>query len=422
MSSVVVETDNGLPTRAKRLFDWYALGRSRDLPKENREAALFWAIVAPLACGTFLGWMAFYLIYDAASLWPAGLACASFQCGLIAPWIARRSRLAAEIYTSSATAAAFSALMWIFGAPSGLTYGLLIGVLLLTMEIGTQRYAALILCATPLLALFWGLPIWFPSPQPFTNATPWLLDTIRFSNVATVIILPLIMLLLILRRSEDAEKALAKEHDRSEALLASLLPAQIVARLKDQPGAVIADQNPEVTILFADIVGFTQKAASMSPEALVTYLNRIFTAFDDLTARHGLEKIKTIGDAYMVAAGMPTPRADHAQAAAAMALDMLAATDRLSVETGEAVQVRIGLHSGPAVAGVIGTTKVFYDVWGDTVNTAARMESHGEAGRIQITEGTRAALGDTFDFAPRGVVEVKGKGPVEAFWLTGRAG
>ncbi len=318
-------------------------------------------------------------------------------------------------------AALFTGLMWVFGATSGLTYGLLPAALILVMEIGTRRFAPLVVSVTPLLVLFWALPVWFPNPQPFTNATPWLLDTIQFANVSNLIIITLAMVILILRRAEDAEAALALEYNRSEALLANLVPEQIAMRLKNNPGEVIADENAEVTVVFADIVGFTPKAARMRPEALVGYLNRVFSVFDALTQKHGLEKIKTIGDAYMAVAGMPTPRNDHARAAAALALDMLRAAAGLSDHMGEAIDVRIGLHTGAAVGGVIGTTKVFYDVWGDTVNTAARMESLGQAGRVHVTDAVRRALGDTYAFEARGLIDVKGKGQINTFWLTKRS-
>jgi len=420
MGDPTASAGTALTTRAKRLFNLYALGRSHDLPTPQRDAAFLWAAIVPLACATILGWVVFYLVYDAASLWPAAAFCAGFQLSLIVPWIARSNRLAAEVFASVMIVILFTLLMWMFGAASDLNYAVLSFVLILIMEIGTRRPAAMIVLITPLIALFWALPIWFPNPQPFTNATPWLLETIQFANLSSLIMVTLLMIVVILRRAENAEIALASEYDRSEALLANLVPAQIAARLKENPGEVIADENAEVTILFADIVDFTPKAARMAPEELVNYLNRIFSAFDALTARHGLEKIKTIGDAYMAAAGMPTARTDHAQAAAEMALDMLETTRRLSADMGETVEVRIGVHTGSAVGGVIGTTKVFYDVWGDTVNTAARMESHGEAGHIQLTTEARTALGSSYTFAPRGSVEIKGKGKIETFWLTGR--
>ncbi len=420
MGDPIALTDTKLADRAKRLFTLFALGRSNDLPIQNVKAAFFWAIVLPIACITSYLWMLSYLLVDASSLWPAAAVVAVFHITLFAPWIARRSRFAAEVLVSVAVAAVFGTLTWMFGKASGDHYTFVPVVLVFLMEIGTRRPIPLIICTAPLLVLFWVLPIWFPNPQPFTNADPLLLDTMRFSNLVYLITCTLVMIVLVLRRAEIAEIALALEFERSEKLLANLVPEQIAARLKDNPGGVIADRNDEVTILFADIVGFTPMAARMRPEELVSHLNRIFSAFDALATHHGLEKIKTIGDAYMVAAGLPRARTDHAQAAAEMALDMLDTIARLSSEMGEAIEVRIGLNTGSVVAGVIGTTKVFYDVWGNTVNTAARMESHGQAGHIQLTNGTRTKLGSRFTFSSRGVVEIKGIGEIETFWLTGR--
>ncbi|MEW9921336.1 adenylate/guanylate cyclase domain-containing protein [Marimonas sp. MJW-29] len=222
-------------------------------------------------------------------------------------------------------------------------------------------------------------------------------------------------------RAETAEDALAAEHARSEALLYNLLPEDIAARLKVEPNQTIADSLPKVAILFADIVDFTPRAASLPPEEVVSFLNKVFRAFDELAEKHGLEKIKTIGDAYMVAAGMPNPCGDPVHRVAEMALDMQRTVADMADEFPEGLEVRIGLHAGPAVAGVIGNKKLFYDVWGETVNTASRMESHGEPGRIQVTGPAHEELAGDYSFEPRGTVEVKGMGSVETWWLAGKA-
>jgi len=166
-------------------------------------------------------------------------------------------------------------------------------------------------------------------------------------------------------------------------------------------------------------VDFTPRAATLPPEDVVELLIKIFRAFDELTERQGLEKIKTIGDAYMVAAGMPSAVRDPVHRVAEMALDMQRTVEEISLEFSESLQVRIGLHTGPVVAGVIGHQKLFYDVWGETVNTASRMESFGEPGRIQVTKTAKEELGRDYNFAPRGKVNVKGVGIVETWWLTG---
>ena len=212
------------------------------------------------------------------------------------------------------------------------------------------------------------------------------------------------------------EYDLELERERSEKLLLNILPAPIAMRLKDGE-QVIADQFDDATVLFVDIADFTPLASSMSPAALVDMLNGIFSLFDSIVERHGLEKIKTMGDAYLAAGGLPTPMPGHAQAVASAALEILAEFPRL---TNNRLQLRIGIHTGPVVAGVIGRNKFIYDLWGDTVNIASRMQSHGRAGSIQVSARTYEYLRDTFELAPRGAIEVKGKGAMQVFLLKGQ--
>ena len=209
------------------------------------------------------------------------------------------------------------------------------------------------------------------------------------------------------------------ERAKSERLLANVLPETIAHRLKDVP-TTIADRFESATVLFADIVDFTQLAAQLSSDELVSLLNQIFSAFDALAEKYGLEKIKTIGDAYMAVAGVPKPDDKHAQAAANMALELRTVIAGFKRETGEPLQLRIGLHSGPVIAGVIGTKKFIYDLWGDTVNTASRMESHGIQDQIQVTEATHALLQTEFTFSPPREIEVKGKGQMQVYSLLGK--
>ncbi len=210
---------------------------------------------------------------------------------------------------------------------------------------------------------------------------------------------------------------LASEREKSERLLLNVLPSSVAARLRDEE--TIADSFEEVTVLFADIAGFTKYSARVTAEQLVSRLDEIFTAFDDIADDLQLEKIKTIGDAYMVAAGLPEAHRDGPAAVARMALRMHAAVARLNSETGESFAVRVGIHTGPVVAGVIGRRKFIYDIWGDTVNTASRMESHGEVGQIQLSEATAEQLDERFELEERGMVELKGKGAMRTFWLRG---
>ena len=220
------------------------------------------------------------------------------------------------------------------------------------------------------------------------------------------------------RREFAAMRLLGEERARSERLLLNILPAPIAERLKASEES-IAEHSDGVTVLFADIVGFTPLSARKTPRALVELLNRIFSEFDTLADAHGLEKIKTIGDAYMAVAGLPEPWPDHAPRAARMAFAMRDAIARVSAETGEELALRIGLHSGPVVAGVIGRRKFAYDMWGDTVNTASRMESHGLPGAIHCTEATAMLLKGAFQLQPRGAMEIKGKGEMHTFLLIG---
>jgi len=217
-------------------------------------------------------------------------------------------------------------------------------------------------------------------------------------------------------REREMVAALRTEKERSEQLLLNILPQAIVTRLNGGE-AVIADHLKEVTILFADIVGFTQIASHLPAGDLVRLLNGLFSEFDRLVIEHGVEKIKTVGDTYMLAAGLPEPRDDHARAVANMALAMLAVVERTNRDLPVRLQMRIGIHSGDVVAGVIGTHKFVYDVWGGAVNIASRMESHGVPDRIMISEATHDRIRGLFRVEPHGTVDVKGIGPMKTFIL-----
>jgi adenylate cyclase len=218
---------------------------------------------------------------------------------------------------------------------------------------------------------------------------------------------------------EEQQRVIAAERERAELLLRNVLPDVVAEQLKnsDEP---IADFFPEVTVLFADIVGFTAMAAHVPPRDLVALLNEVFSTFDALTAGRGVEKIKTIGDAYMAVAGVPEPRPDHVEAIADLALDMRGAVGGITERTGVKIQCRFGLATGPAVAGVIGQHRFAYDLWGNTVNMAARMESHGTAGRIQVTTEVCDRLRATHVFEARHPIDVKGIGMMSTWYLEAR--
>ena len=218
---------------------------------------------------------------------------------------------------------------------------------------------------------------------------------------------------------KTAEDELRQQRLMSERLLLNVLPQPIAERLK-RGETNIADSFPAATVLFADIVNFTGLSSHIAPVELVGLLNRVFSVFDKLADRYQLEKIKTIGDAYMVVGGVPTETSDHVEAIATMALGMMRATNRFKTRNKQPIRLRIGIHTGPVVAGVIGSRKFTYDLWGDTVNVASRMESQGELGRIQVSEAVYEKLSDRFTLAPRAPLDVKGKGLMHTYWLLGK--
>lgn len=219
-------------------------------------------------------------------------------------------------------------------------------------------------------------------------------------------------------RIDVRTRELEEERDRSEELLLSILPSPIARRLEDGE-ELIADYFGEATVLFADIVGFTQLSSRLKPSKVVDVLNRLFGEFDAIADQHQVEKIKTIGDSYMAVGGVPLPQSDHADRVASVALEMMPAIEQLGRTLDLPLSARIGLHTGEVVAGVIGRRKFIYDLWGDTVNTASRMESLGVTGRIQCSDQVRTVLDNSFEFEPRGDIEVKGKGTMPTFFLTG---
>jgi guanylate cyclase len=273
------------------------------------------------------------------------------------------------------------------------------------------------------LAVWWfgayALLVLVAAAQDIANGVTQQQVLLYCENVLLVSSLAFISLRFFVAERDKAQAALEREQARSESLLLNILPSPIAERLK-AGSHTIADGYAEATILFADLVGFTRMSTTVRPEQLVVMLNRLFSRFDELSGRFGVEKIKTIGDAYMACAGVPVARPDHAEAVADMALAMREALKEHNREFGSSLQIRIGINTGPVVAGVIGLKKFIYDLWGDSVNLASRMESSGVPDRIQVSASTWECLRDRYDFEARGDIDVKGIGSIKAYLLNGK--
>lgn len=304
------------------------------------------------------------------------------------------------------------------GTDSGLQFYFFVGAALIMLVIGTDHIVIAgtlgISGAVLAIALEWLVP---PNTGVYSESA------MRLSFAVTVAAASLMMIVVMgsaMGRIEGAETALRLEFAKSEALLTNILPDSIATRLKNRDDTIIADGYEDASILFADIAGYTQRASDTDPADLVLFLNRLYTDFDRLVDQHGLEKIKTSGDSYMVVSGVPCPRPDHLESLACLALDMAQLVAGLRDQQGREVPLRIGIAAGPVVAGVVGSRKFFYDVWGDAVNVASRMESTDVEGRIQVPQDVYDRINASYLFEERGEVDVKGKGPMHTWYLVGR--
>jgi adenylate cyclase len=301
------------------------------------------------------------------------------------------------------------------GTAAGLQFYFLVAAVIAVLVLGIDR----IVLACLLVALGAGVVITLQYTVPAdTGLQPaWALPVGFVTSVVSACVMVVAALWYALREIERAELAMEEEYNRSERLLANILPPSIATRLKNPATTIIADKYDDASVLFADIAGYTERASDSTPTDLVDFLNRLYTEFDRLTEKHGLEKVKTSGDCYMVVSGVPEPRPDHLEALACLALNMRSALAGMRDQVGQAVPIRIGIGVGPVVAGVVGTRRFFYDVWGDAVNVASRMESTGLEGRIQVPEEVYERLKDDFVFEERGEVDVKGKGIMRTAFL-----
>jgi adenylate cyclase len=307
---------------------------------------------------------------------------------------------------------------WHIGTDSGVQFYFLVAASIMVLVLGIEHVVLASVLAALGAATVIALEFLVPDD---TGVLPAWAQTSGF--VITTIsawVLVVAVVAYALREIARARVAMEAEYERSERLLTNILPATIAERLKDPSRSIIADKYDDASILFADIAGYTKRASDTTPTELVRFLDRLYTDLDALVDLHGLEKVKTSGDSYMVVSGVPQPRADHVEALACLALDVADAVADLKDPHGRAVPLRIGLATGPVVAGVVGARKFFYDVWGDAVNVASRMETTDVEGRIQVPQNVYERLNDTFLLEERGEVDIKGKGVMHTWYLVGR--
>jgi adenylate cyclase len=331
------------------------------------------------------------------------------------PLLHRFGPLVAPLTLITMTYLSLTVVCWSVGTASGLQFYFVVVAAVAVLMLGIDH----IVLASVLVAIGVALVITLQFMVPAdTHVQPEWSVTVGFVvSIVSACIMAVAAVSYALREIERAEGAMESEYERSETLLANILPSSIASRLKDSSPRIIADRYADASVLFADIAGYTERASDIPPADLVEFLNRLYTDFDRLVDRHGLEKIKTSGDCYIVVSGVPQPRHDHLEALACLALKMAEAVDGLIDPRGRAVPLRIGIGAGPVVAGVVGSRRFFYDVWGDAVNVASRMESTGVEGRIQVPHAVSERLMSEFVLEERGEVPVKGKGIMRTWFL-----
>jgi adenylate cyclase len=306
---------------------------------------------------------------------------------------------------------------WVVGTGSGIQFYFLAAASISVLILGVDRIKLAAVVAGIGAALTIALQLLVPAQN--LDQPDWLRNLSFALVVVSACFMVVATIWYALREISHAEAAMEAEYERSEALLANILPTAVADRLKNPAVDVIADSYPDASVLFADIADFTRRASQTDPGQLVKFLNEFYTGLDRLVERHGLEKIKTSGDSYMVVSGVPNARPDHLHALARLALDIADTIAELRDPLGRPVSLRIGLAAGPVVAGVVGNRRFFYDVWGDAVNLASRMESTGTQNRIQVPQDVYQRLSSDFVFEERGDVDVKGKGVMHTWFLVG---
>lgn len=333
---------------------------------------------------------------------------------LLVPLLYRFGELIAPLAFFLFAYVSVSTMCFAVGTGSGLQFYFVVAASLAVLVLGIERIVLAGVLTALAVAAAIVLEVLVPDDRGL--GPPWTLTAGFILSAVSAGVMVFATVWMSLREIARAEQAMEAEYQRSEQLLANILPATIAQRLKEPSRTIIADKYDDASILFADIAGYTERASDLTPTDLVRFLDVLYTDLDALVDRHGLEKVKTSGDSYMVVAGVPKPRTDHIEALACLA-DAVA---DLKDPRGRAVPLRIGLAAGPVVAGVVGARKFFYDVWGDAVNVASRMETTDVAGRIQVPQNVYDRISHAFVLEERGDVEIKGKGLMHTWYLVGR--
>jgi len=400
------------------LYAWLIIG-TNDRPKRQAQRIVLTNVMITVTALLSYLHAIMFALYDIDQLkGPFALLLIIGTALLATPFLNKKHPYLGSVFNLSLWLGYGCSLTYIFGTESAVYFYFLAGAASAILIVGIYHNLLSVLSITLQIGLFTYFDRAQIPPAEFLHLAPVFYNSLHFASILLSMVFIFCMIYYAFHQAQLAEDALQREYEYSEKLLSNMMPAPIAAKLKRNQGETIAESHDDVTILFADIVDFTPRAENQNATELVQFLNNLFTRFDLLVEKYGLEKIKTIGDAFMVAGGMPNPQTNHAMRVAYMALDMMNETHKYAMETGETVELRIGLHTGPAVAGVIGTRKPVYDVWGDTVNTASRLESSGTNGKIQVTDSTKALLDKIFMFKKRGKVEIKGKGELDTWYLT----
>jgi adenylate cyclase len=404
-------TLGAIPIRLPDFLEAMLLAGTDGYPPRRRRGLIIANVTGYLAAVSSLVYAATYAAHDFAGLHPLVIGnVLSAVCTASVPLLHRFGSSAAALWLSAVLFATMLYFIAYLGRDSGIQLNY-IGASAVTLAVlGVERLALAI--AIAVVALLCHLAGWFlfPPDKALVVQDGWFLDQLYVNSAVSIMAIIFLIVFYGFRLAHLAEQ-------RLDALLHKMMPAEIVQRLKDRPGETIADFHDAATVLFADLKGFTPLSAALGPQRIVGLLDELFTAFDREAIAVGMIQIKTIGDSYMAVAGLPVPRPDHAEAAIRLSCALLEAARRVGRRHGLDLGMRIGVATGPVLAGVIGRAKVTYDVWGDTVNLAARLEACGEPGRIHLSAMTRTALGPGHAFTAPTVIDVKGIGAVESYFL-----